>query len=213
MVGREPSVYVYLAVCLLSFTLVVAVGIQLIGTVHTIGDFLILAALGMVGWRIPAMFLKLSDRMDNEAMLGDLHVVYDTLKIQSKSGVYITDILTECYLLVKNERLKDGLRELSNALYAKHDLQSGLRMFHSRFNNVFVDMFVMTMEQSLQSGQTVQMFQDISQQIREVENAIRQREKRRAENKMLAYQLAVYFGILIIVVYAMFVGMLDAFAL
>ena len=71
-------------------------------------------------------------------------------------------------------------------------------IFNSNFNNIYIDMLVMTIEQSLKSGQTIQMFDDIARQIRQVEYALYEKEKRRSENKMLAYQLAVYFAILII---------------
>ena len=73
-------------------------------------------------------------------------------------------------------------------------------------------MLVMTIEQSVQSGQSAQMFQDIAQQIHDVEQALYEKEKRRAENKMLIYQLAVYFAILLIVVYAMFSQLISAFS-
>lgn len=46
-------------------------------------------------------------------MLNDIRLIYDTLKIQSKSGVYITDILSECQLLVQMPRLKKALMELT----------------------------------------------------------------------------------------------------
>jgi len=211
MLKKEMSVYSFVMIRVVS-----AIVCSIIGSMY-FNDFtnpfndIVLIVLIFVGSNIPVIFIKMSNSMDNDMMLDDIKIMYDTLKIQSKAGVYIADILTECYMLVRMTRLKAALRELSNHIYTKHDLTAGLEEFNSKFKNIYIDMLVMTIEQSLKSGQTIQMFQDIAQQIQQVEHALYEKEKRRAENKMLAYQLAVYFGILILVVYAMFSQLIQAF--
>lgn len=212
MLGRDISVYTFLGLRIVSGLIVAIVILSITGGIKGIGQGIVVIISVYLGSVLPTAFLKLSNNMDNSIMLEDIRLIYDTLKIQSKSGVFITDILTECYLLVQTPRLKTGLRELANEIYTKHDLQKGLMIFNSKFKNVYIDMLVMTIEQSIQSGQTVQMFQDIAQQMHEVERALYQKEKRRAENKMLVYEMAVYFAILMVVVYAMFSQLLRAFS-
>lgn len=211
MIKRDMSIYSYIMIrTVFSIVCFVVAAIYIDDFTNVFND-IILAVIIVCGFDIPKMFIKMSNKMDNDMMLDDIKIMYDTLKIQSKAGVYIADILTECYMLVAAPRLKIALRELSNHIYTKHDLDSGLKEFNSKFNNIYIDMLVMTIEQSLKSGQTIQMFQDIAQQIQQVEYALYEKEKRRAGNKMLAYQLAVYFGILLLVVYAMFSQLLKAF--
>lgn len=212
MVKREISVYSFISLRVLFSIICVIISCLYFNDYFNIFNYIYICCLAVFGYFIPVIFIRLSNVFDNAAMLEDIKIMYDTLTIQSKSGVYIADILTECYLLVRVSRLKTALRELSNYIYTKHDLSQGLQDFNSKFSNIYIDMLVMTIEQSLKSGQTVQMFQDIAQQIQQVEYALYEKEKRRAENKMLAYQLAVYFAILIVVVYAMFSQLLEAFA-
>lgn len=211
MLKREMSVYSFVMLRVISALVCFVIAGMYFSDFRNVVNDIILIISVIAGANIPNVFIKMSNSMDNDMMLDDIKIMYDTLRIQSKAGVYIADILTECYMLVRTTRLKAALRELSNHIYTKHDLSSGLQDFSSKFKNVYIDMLVMTIEQSLKSGQTIQMFQDIAQQIQQVEYALYEKEKRRAENKMLAYQLAVYFGILMLVVYAMFSQLVKTF--
>lgn len=212
MLGRDISVYFFYSIKFVSSILLAIVVISLFRGAGFMSVCVVLTVTLGIGYIIPDLILIMSNESDNSIMLNDIRLIYDTLKIQSKSGVYITDILSECQLLVQMPRLKKALMELTNEIYTKHNLSSGLKIFNSKFKNIYIDMLVMTIEQSVQSGQSVQMFQDIAQQIHDVEQALYEKEKRRAENKMLIYQLAVYFAILLIVVYAMFSQLISAFS-
>ena len=212
MLGRDISVYFFYSIKFVSSILLAIVVISLFRGAGFMSVCVVLTVTLGIGYTIPDLILMMSNESDNSIMLNDIRLIYDTLKIQSKSGVYITDILSECQLLVQMPRLKKALMELTNEIYTKHNLSSGLKIFNSKFKNIYIDMLVMTIEQSVQSGQSVQMFQDIAQQIHDVEQALYEKEKRRAENKMFIYQLAVYFAILLIVVYAMFSQLIRAFS-
>lgn len=211
MLKKDMSVYSFVFLRIIFALVSAAIASLYFNDFLNLFNVLSILFCGILGGTLPVIFIKMSNNMDNNMMLEDIKIMYDTLKIQSKAGVYIVDILTECYMLVKTQRLKTALREFSNHIYTKHDLSKGLMIFNSKFNNIYIDMLVMTIEQSLKSGQTIQMFDDIARQIRQVEYALYEKEKRRSENKMLAYQLAVYFAILIVVVYAMFMQLIKAF--
>lgn len=211
MFKKDVSVYSFIMIRIICSIIFFIIGSTYLNNLKSILNDVVLALFVFAGSYVPQIIIKMSNSMDNDMMLDDIKIMYDTLKIQSKAGVYIADILTECYMLVRMKRLKTALMELSNNIYTKHDLNTALNDFNSKFKNIYIDMLVMTIEQSLESGQTIQMFNDIAQQIQQVEYALYEKEKRRAENKMLAYQLAVYFGILIVVVYAMFSQLFKAF--
>ena len=45
-----------------------------------------------------------------------------TLKIQTKAGVFLSYSLSECYLIVKNARLKAAMLEMTNKIVIKNDV-------------------------------------------------------------------------------------------
>ena len=72
--------------------------------------------LGIVGFYTPNMMIKISNDSDNDKILVDLKNIYDTLRIQTKAGVYLTYALAECYLVARNSRLKKALLELNDQI-------------------------------------------------------------------------------------------------
>ena len=61
-------------------------------------------------------------------MMPDIKVIYDTLRIQTKAGVFINEALGQCYLKVRNERLKEALLILNGKLIRDKDIETS---FHS----------------------------------------------------------------------------------
>ena len=66
---------------------------------------------------IPAL-----NRSDSKAMLSDIRLIYHSLGVQIKSGVYVTDALAECSTSVRNKRLKDALSEFYADVIMKSDI-------------------------------------------------------------------------------------------
>lgn len=142
-----------------------------------------------------------SNKSDNKLMLEDIKNVYDTLRIQIKAGVYITSVLTDCYLVVKNKRLKKALLELTSDIAAKNDLEESLDRFTYKFDNQYIDNLATVIKQSMTTGQAGKMFDDVKGQINDIENAMVEAEKQRINAQILTVQALMYVAILVSTVY------------
>lgn len=142
-----------------------------------------------------------SNKSDNKLMLDDIKNVYDTLRIQIKAGVYITSVLTDCYLVVKNKRLKKAFLELTSDIAAKNDLEESLDRFTYKFDNQYIDNLATVIKQSMTTGQAGKMFDDIKGQINDIENAMVEAEKQRINTQIIIVQALMYVAILVSTVY------------
>lgn len=142
-----------------------------------------------------------SNKSDNKMMLEDIKNVYDTLRIQIKAGVYITSVLTDCYLVVKNKRLKKAFLELTSDIAAKNDLEDSLDRFTYKFDNQYIDNLATVIKQSMTTGQAGKMFDDIKGQINDIENAMVEAEKQRINTQIITVQALMYVAILVSTVY------------
>ncbi len=135
------------------------------------GNVILGVGLAIIGFCFPDKRLKKRNDKDNEKILKDLQRVYDVLRIETKSGVHITDAISECYLVARNRRLKEGLLILSNELNTQKDIQVALQNFNNKFNNPYIDSFCIIIKQSLETGKTIQILEDLSEQISDIDEA------------------------------------------
>lgn len=142
-----------------------------------------------------------SDKSDNAKMLEDIKNVYDTLRIQTKAGVYITSVITDCYLVVQNKRLKKAFLKLTSDIIAKNDVDTALDDFKNKFNNEYINTLVIIIKQSLKTGQASKMFDDIRGQITDIESAIAMNEKISIQSKITMVQIMLYVAIIIVSIY------------
>ena len=194
---------VYFLLFKIIFAVLFFVGSMSLLKINFAADVCISFIAGIFGFKVLNLILGISNSSDNDDMLRDIKTLYDTLKIQANAGVFITQILQESYLFVKNKRLKAALQELHRTIVVRNDIEYALEEFEAKFNNSYIDMFCMTIEQSLQTGQSAQMLSDISNQMADVEHSINIEEKDKLENKILLVQLAIYGGILAATVYVL----------
>lgn len=166
----------------------------------------VLMSLGML--ILPDIILKISNESDNDEIIKDLKRVYDTLKIQTKSGVFITNALTECYLTVTNTRLKNALLELTNSIMLKSNISEAIEKFNSQFDNEYIDTFCIVIKQSIESGKSAQLLDDLSNQISDIQEALQLKHQRRIDSKSEMLQLLLYIGVIGIVLF----GIVSEFA-
>lgn len=148
-----------------------------------------------------------SDKSDNKKMLSDIENLYDTLRIQTKAGVYISSVLTDCYLVVKNKRLKSALLKLTSDIAAKNDMNEALDSFQGMFRNEYIDTFVIVVKQSMKTGQASKMFEDIRSQIEDINDAMILNEKEAIRTKIVTVQVIIYIAIIIVSIYVCFVSL------
>ncbi|WP_330387968.1 type II secretion system F family protein [Anaerobium acetethylicum] len=167
------------------------------------GNVLLTVLLAVAGFFAADLILKVSNDSDNERMLNDIKQIYDTLKIQTRAGVFLTESLTECYLTVKSRRLKSALLELNNQIIMKKDIESAIDMFNIRFKNSYIDTFCIVIRQSLKSGKSIQILEDLSTQVTDIQQAVARKEKARLEGKIEVLQLLVFIGVLAVCMYSL----------
>lgn len=161
----------------------------------------------LIGYVGLDLILNLSDKTDNDAMLEDIKNVYDTLRIQTKAGVYITSVITDCYLVAQNKRLKTAFLNLTSDIIAKNDLETSLEEFRSKFNNEYINTLVIIINQSLQTGQAAKMFDDIREQIKDIEAAMMISEKTRIQQWIIFVQILLYGAIILTSVYVAIINL------
>lgn len=160
----------------------------------------ILAIIGLIlGFGIPDALFSISDRFDNDAIVEDIMSIYDTLRLQTKAGVYLSNSLSECYTVVRNRRLKQALLELTGEIVAKNEIVNSVEAFASKFDNQYISSFSIIIRQSLESGKTVKILEDIGNQLKDLKHLLNEKEKTKVNNNILLCQVLIYVGILALV--------------
>lgn len=157
--------------------------------------------LGIFGYFFIDLIAYISNSSDNKAMLDDIKNVYDTLRIQTKAGVYITSVITDCYLVVQNKRLKKAFLRLTSDIAAKNDIETSLDEFKNKFDNEYINTLVVIIKQSMKTGQASKMFEDIRAQIADIEAAMMEAEKARIKTMITVCQVLLYIAIIAVSLY------------
>ena len=160
----------------------------------------ILAAV--ILYLLPAFLLHYLDKKDNERMLPEVKLVYHALAAQIQAGIYVTDALAECYGSVRDKRLRRALLDLAGDIVMKADTFQALEKFQAGFDNRYIDSLCITILQALESGQAVELLNDMGNQIRDMESAVLERRKGNLDRSITFYQLGVLAAVLGVALYA-----------
>ena len=155
----------------------------------------------VIGYFALDFLANASNKSDNDKMLEDIKNVYDTLRIQTKAGVYITSVITDCYLVVQNKRLKKAFLRLTSDIAAKNDVDAALDEFRNKFENEYINALVIIIKQSMKTGQATKMFEDIRAQITDIEVAMMESEKRKVQLMITICQVILYTAIIAVSIY------------
>ena len=203
MFGEMATPVTFLLVKLLAFLLLFMVGISF----NSIPAGLI---LGVLGFFMPDILLNISNSMDNDTMLSDIKCIYDTLRIQTKAGVFLSASLCECYLAVKNRRLKSALLELTNDISTRREIDDALERFNEKFDFGQIDIFCIVIRQSMESGRSVKVLEDLSLQMNDLQRAINMKEKEALDRKVQVIELMLFVGLLAVTVYSLGVEIISS---
>lgn len=155
---------------------------------------------GIIAFIIGFVFIDFiaqqSNSGDNRQMLLDLKGVYDTLRIQTRAGIYTSQILSDCFMIVKNKRLREAMMKLTSSITVHNDIEGSLEEFRSKFSNDYIDSLSLIIRQSMVTGLSTQMLEDIKLQMENIENALLLADKRATENKVTFVQLILYISVI-----------------
>ncbi len=203
MFGEMATPVTFLLVKLMAFLLLFMVGISF----ESIPAGLI---LGVLGFFMPDILLNVSNSMDNDTMLSDIKCIYDTLRIQTKAGVFLSASLCECYLAVKNRRLKSALLELTNDISTRREIDDALERFNEKFDFGQIDIFCIVIRQSMESGRSIKVLEDLSMQMNDLQRAINMKEKEALDRKVQVIELMLFIGLLAVTVYSLGVEVISS---
>lgn len=203
MFGKMATPVTFLLIKLLAFLLLFMVGLSF----KSVPAGLL---LGVIGFFMPDILLNVSNSMDNDTMLSDIKCIYDTLRIQTKAGVFLSASLCECYLAVKNRRLKSALLELTNDISTRRDIDDALERFNEKFDSGQIDIFCIVIRQSMESGRSVKVLEDLSLQMNDLQHAINLKEKEALDRKVQVIELLLFVGLLAVTVYSLGVEVMSS---
>lgn len=163
------------------------------------------------GFYLFDLLINISDESDNEKMLNDIHTIFNILRIQTRAGVFLSESLSECYLSVKNDRLKTAFLEMTNKIAITNDLEESIDDFNRKFNNRYIDTLCITLKQARVSGKSLKLLEDLSKQIEDIQLASNIREREKMETKVQFFELIVFVDLLAIVLYALAIEMVNTF--
>ena len=166
---------------------------------------------GIAGFFVFDLLLNVSDESDNEEMISDIHTIFNILRIQTRAGVFLSESLSECYLSVKNDRLKTALLEMTNKIAVTNDLETAIEEFNAKFNNSYIDTLCITLRQAQTSGKSLKLLEDLSKQIEDIQLAANIRERERMDTKVQVFELIVFVDLLAIVLFALALEMVNIF--
>lgn len=203
MFGTIANPVIYMLIKTLAFLLLFMTGVS-------VGGFALAFLLGITGFFLPDILLTVSNSADNDAMLGDIKCIYDTLRIQTKAGVFLSASLSECYLAVRNRRLKSALLELTNDISTRRDIDDALERFNEKFECGQIDIFCIVIRQSMESGRSVKVLEDLSLQMNDLQHAINMKEKEALDRKVQVIELLIFIGLLAVTVYSLGVEVMSS---
>lgn len=194
MFGDKIDPIGYLGIKFASAFLFCIAGLEAVGLMLGIGFWI----LGFVAFDF---LIKFSNSQDNDKMAKDIRSVYDTLRLQTKANVYLLQALSECYLCVQSERLKAALLKLTSNIIANSEIDEAIDEFNIQFKNNYIDSFCIIIKQSLESGKSVQILEDMSNQIVDVQKSIEMKERQALERVIQLFQLLFFVGMVGICLY------------
>ncbi len=184
----------YLGIKLTSAFLLMIAGLRTGGVIAGLG-------LWFLGFVLFDLLIKLSNNQDNDKMEKDIRSIYDTLRLQTKANVYLVQALGECYLCVQSDRLKSALLKLTSNIIANADIDEAINEFNMQFKNSYIDSFCIIIKQSLESGKSIQILEDMSNQIIDVQKSISMKERQALERIIQLFQLLFFVGMISICLY------------
>lgn len=164
----------------------------------------------ILGFQAPMFMLTYLNAKDNQKMLPEIQDVYNTLRVQVRAGIHITNALAECYHGIERGRLRRNLEELTNEIYIKKSVEVAINHFNEKFNNGFIDTLCSIIIQAQESGQIVELLADISEQIKAMQSAILIKRKEKLDRQITLYTLVLVAAVLAVILYACVTMMFES---
>lgn len=156
----------------------------------------------ILGFCLLRVLLNINNSKDNDKIVEDLQSIYENIKINTESGVFLTEALNSCYKVASCDRLKKALYEMITDIMVKQNVMDAIEDFKLKFKSVHIDTFCTVLRQGYETGDTMTALSSISQQLISIQKAVEIRHKQRLENDITKVMLVILIAIIVIVMYA-----------
>ena len=164
-----------------------------------------LLAGSMIGFFLLKVLLEINNRKDNDRIVEDLQSIYENIKINTESGVFLTEALNSCYKVAACSRLKKALHEMVTDISVKQNIMDAIENFKLKFSNVHIDTFCTVLRQSYETGDIMTALSSVSQQLISIQKAVEIKHKQKLENDIMKVMLIILVAIMVIILYAVVV--------
>ncbi|MFI3238273.1 MAG: hypothetical protein R3Y47_09660 [Lachnospiraceae bacterium] len=150
------------------------------------------------------LYLWYKNKTYNQEITKELKIIYATLAVQVQAGVQIVDAVTNVYECLEGDknRLKDAFLDLSSSLIVYGEIDEALTVFQSKFDNRYIDTLCVILKQALESGLSIDLFRDVSEQLKDLEAALLLKKKGGLDRSLTMYQMVMMVAILGVAIYA-----------
>ena len=164
-----------------------------------------LLAGGIIGFFFLKVLLEVNNKQDNDRIVEDLQSIYENIKINTESGVFLTEALNSCYKVAACSRLKKALHEMITDISVKQNIMDAIVNFKLKFSNVHIDTFCTVLRQGYETGDTMTALSSVSQQLISIQKAVEIKHKQKLENDIMKVMLIILVAIMVIILYAVVV--------
>ncbi|MDU2284220.1 hypothetical protein [Clostridium sp.] len=93
-------------------------------------------------------------------------------------------------------RLKEALLILNGKLIRDKDIELAIQDFNDKFDNPHIDSLCAIIKSGLESGKTLQILEDVTEQLEDISEAGFRKEENEIERQVTYLQLMVYVGVI-----------------
>lgn len=156
----------------------------------------------ILGFFMLRILLEINNSRDNDKIVEDLQSIYENIKINIESGVFLTEALNSCYKVASCDRLKKALYEMITDIMVKQNVMDAIEDFKLKFKSVHIDTFCTVLRQGYETGDTMTALSSISQQLISIQKTVEIKHKQRLENDITKVMLVILIAIIVVVMYA-----------
>lgn len=156
----------------------------------------------ILGFFMLRILLEINNSRDNDKIVEDLQIIYENIKINTESGVFLTEALNSCYKVASCDRLKKALYEMITDIMVKQNVMDAIEDFKLKFKSVHIDTFCTVLRQGYETGDTMTALSSISQQLISIQKTVEIKHKQRLENDITKVMLVILIAIIVVVMYA-----------
>ena len=96
----------------------------------------------------------------------------------------------------ESERLKEALLILNGKLIRDKDIELAIQDFNDKFDNPHIDSLCAIIKSGLESGKTLKILEDVTEQLEDISEAGFRKEENEIERQVTYLQLMVYVGVI-----------------